>query len=1570
MKNFLKVFGLLYLIPSVVTAQQLFKGTVTNSENQPIVRAWVEIYDEEEVLLYSDFTDELGVFETNIQIETAPEITSNRNQLSDDYYLSFVYPNPLKDAPLHFKFKSLNGEKPLISFYTFEGKKIEEGDFLTPGTYVYKAYYKASEQFKPVNGIISVTQNMKLQVDLIDFSGFSEAISDSKTTEFADTHTNARTSLISAQGTLRVEIEKDQYVTFSEEVDTESVENIDKNYLLSLAPKPTAAFEIITDEGSSIGDIIKFDASNAVGANSEDLKYFWKFGDDTKGSQVQIPHIYSEVNNYTVSLTVTGAYGAMETITKSLNISDISVPTGSVAIRGIITDAKGEPLDSASVYIHHMDSTFYTNEAGEIAFDGFTSGTTQMVKVSKTGYVKEHYNINIAEGARQGYFELSLIEREPAIQINNVELGAQVDGKNGAKVQLPTEALIHADGSIVAGSIEVYVTPVDISDDLTLEAFPGSFSGITFEGAAPLIMTFGTADYTFMQGEEELQLAAGKTATIEIPIYVEFDEFGEPLEIGDEAPMWAYDEASGNWVLEGNGIITASESSPTGMVLSGEVNHFSWWNHDIAPDPWWVIPECKINDESGLPTLEVPNGGACYIDGRIDSGPGPRGNPSTPNCCRPLPCPPGVPMIFAGSGGNGIYAGSTTASGAAGTTSTITIGMERVAGYGVDGGEIAPDTLFSAAIEEEGSIDAYTINQEIGILLNFSVGLGNNSTLEGTVEIRDPDNLPVDLKEFNSSGSANFILEITKTGDYQVIIDGTANEPGAYTVSLSSTQPIEMNTNTADSFAFSGERKGYSFEASEGQLINIAVIEEFSGGLDLSLYNEDNELLFNDYGTNYFETDVFRIPSSGFYVLELESRITDSGNNNNYTFGLSEIMDPKPFSIDSVLSKEKGEVVILGNKQYYSIDEPELGSRKYALRTFDDFSARLRILEPDTTAFYERDDIESIGTTTYNEAAKISSTNVIILPDTGQYILELDPNYLTDLNSKLGSYEIFVMIPEVKEISVNSEIKDDSISSFLGRINEFKQYTFQATEGQLYNVAKSSNIGSRTYLRLFDPDTIRLKNERSTGYVETDVFRAEKTGTYVIEIDGVNSGHQGTFDVGLSEIKEPTSITPEIPYLFNEGEVTIVGNKQYYSFVSSAPNRYEFALRTDSIFTGHLRILRPGEQEFYDRNELLNIRTTNYLNAEGDRWASTQRPTNLEAGEEYIIEFDPIAVSGRNGRRGAYEFLVTMPETKPITLNSEVEDEMKLFFDQVNHFNHFSFSGNEGDIVNIAYVDSISGRNYLRLLDNNFEQLQSVRDGQELGVRALPYTGQYTIELEGIDGDRSGGSFIMGYTSVEVPTPIDFEQPFTTIDDQIDLVGKHKFYSMNIDSLERFNFGISGLDDLWATLYFKRYSEEPFYNRPNLRSSIRSVNGNSGQTNAFSATYGGEVLFEIVPNLQPVTYHGRSRVYIGQRAIKPLALNTQIQDYVSKDLGYFYPAYRYEFTSPASNQISVNLTWEPGAQSGRVYIRIFALSGEQIYSSRTNSTGVINLPSGGNYLMELEFIDNPDGDFNVIINEE
>jgi len=172
-----------------------------------------------------------------------------------------------------------------------------------------------------------------------------------------------------------------------------------------------------------------------------------------------------------------------------------------------------------------------------------------------------------------------------------------VAAAHGARVTLPANALVDGDGNPVSGEVELTITPVDVSSDDELGVFPGDFAGEDADGVAvPLILSYGTVEYRFSQNGEELNLAAGQSAVIELPVFVEQHPDGRPIQIGDPGALWYLNEETGLWKQEGTGTVVASLESPTGLALQAQVGHFSWWNHDIAPETC----ELTINT-SGLP---------------------------------------------------------------------------------------------------------------------------------------------------------------------------------------------------------------------------------------------------------------------------------------------------------------------------------------------------------------------------------------------------------------------------------------------------------------------------------------------------------------------------------------------------------------------------------------------------------------------------------------------------------------------------------------------------------------------------------------------------------------------------------------------------------------------------------------------------------------------------------------------------------------------------------------------------------------------------------------------------------
>lgn len=178
--------------------------------------------------------------------------------------------------------------------------------------------------------------------------------------------------------------------------------------------------------------------------------------------------------------------------------------------------------------------------------------------------------------------DITMIERG-AVQSIDIDVGGTASGDNGAKVTLSAGSFVDQNGAAVTGNIDAQITPVDISNPVLLAAFPGNFSGIEEgTGMETSIASLGTVEFNFTQNGTPLQLNTGSTAEIEMPVYTAIDpRTGDPLEMGDDIPLWSLNEDTGIWEQEGSGTVVANTDSPTGLALQATVSHFSWWNIDV-----------------------------------------------------------------------------------------------------------------------------------------------------------------------------------------------------------------------------------------------------------------------------------------------------------------------------------------------------------------------------------------------------------------------------------------------------------------------------------------------------------------------------------------------------------------------------------------------------------------------------------------------------------------------------------------------------------------------------------------------------------------------------------------------------------------------------------------------------------------------------------------------------------------------------------------------------------------------------------------------------------------------------
>lgn len=259
-----------------------------------------------------------------------------------------------------------------------------------------------------------------------------------------------------------------------------------------------------------------------------------------------------------------------------------------------------------------------TTDASGKASLPVASGSEMAIVVAKTGFAEQVKVVTLPVGRSADALVVMLIARDAAVAIAGIEAGGTASGRDGVKVTFPAGALVTAAGAAVSGAIDMLMTPVDVVG-LDAGAFPGAFEGLPTGGARAAIMSYGSAELVPMQGGQKLNLAAGKSADIELPIYPELHQGGAALALGDTIALWSLNPATGLWTQEGTGTVVVNTGSPSGKALRATIAHFSWWNGDAAAQMATVDLSVVVPNAS--PAL--PAGTLAEVSGQVVAGTGP-----------------------------------------------------------------------------------------------------------------------------------------------------------------------------------------------------------------------------------------------------------------------------------------------------------------------------------------------------------------------------------------------------------------------------------------------------------------------------------------------------------------------------------------------------------------------------------------------------------------------------------------------------------------------------------------------------------------------------------------------------------------------------------------------------------------------------------------------------------------------------------------------------------------------------------------------------------------------------------
>ncbi|MEM6785255.1 MAG: hypothetical protein AAF624_16160, partial [Bacteroidota bacterium] len=866
-------------------------GTVTaSSDGQPIARAEVRVLDPNDGTVLADriFTDGMGQFSADPDIVVSSD--DDTAAVPTEFAVLPIYPNPLAAGAQLLTVRYTTPQnvrtEPDVEVLDLLGRRV--GGRLAAGLYFVRLRLDDGRVTAPQRFVLAT--GGRLDIEPIQVTALA---ADGSAMATARTGVKAQAALLAfsqAYGaTVTLEVRRDGFVSETRPLDlTGTTTNL--TITLGVASVPTASFAVSADPQAAAP--ITFNGAASTGDGP--LTYAWTFktADATRrGGGEQVSQLFAEGGDVVVTLTVASRFGATASVSQTITVGDLPAPSAQVPTVIRVADTRGELVAQARVELVGTDREATANALGEAAFAAFDVGVPRSIRVSAEGYAAQTVPVTLPQGTARGFVGVTLLPRASARSMADAELGGVMMAADGAMVDLPVEGLVDAQGNPISGAIDVFVTPVDVADADERAGFPGQFAGVQPDGERGIIASYGTVEYVFEQDGQELQLAPGKSATVEIPIYT------GGAEAGDTIALWSVDEETGLWVQEGIGTVVESDATPTGLALRADVTHFSWWNADRFEDSNPETGLCWENQCSTGTCQRVAVG--CWTRGgrrdtpRLESA----ANEEEPVFEVRTFIPPGgielelpvnseVVLAATALGENGeLLEGLRLASS---TGEVVEIDLFPVLPTSDPIPLSFPFTQADEITEPDGGVILFTFEGQAGTNVLLSAVRTDGS--EGTFTLRDPDNIAVAGQTYSTDGEPALTV-LSKTGTYKLLV--ASDRPSGFTVSAAALDGNGLGGLPARaSFALDepGGAAAYTFEATEGTeaSVNVAratgslrgryLVRTPSGQL---LAEEDFSVASSAGSSN---DRLLRFPETGTYRVFV---ITSASLGNASTFALS-----------------------------------------------------------------------------------------------------------------------------------------------------------------------------------------------------------------------------------------------------------------------------------------------------------------------------------------------------------------------------------------------------------------------------------------------------------------------------------------------------------------------------------------------------------------------------------------------------------------------------------------------------------------------------------------------------------
>jgi hypothetical protein len=642
------------------------------------------------------------------------------------------------------------------------------------------------------------------------------------------------------------------------------------------------------------------------------LQYVWDFGNGQRGGGKTITRSFATGGARTITLTVFDGTNRSGSVTHSITIAAPPPPASTLSVQASVLALDSTAILGVTIAQVGGTATTVTDTAGKARV---TLGTASplMLKFSKAGYADQFLPVTLpATTGTDGYVAVRMRARDAALTLSDAALGGSLTGRDGAVLTLPANALVNAAGTAVTGPVQISITPVDP----TLPGgggFPGGFNGLTQAGAATPLVSFGTTEYVLTAGSQSVQVAPGKSATIELPLYATKRLDGTILAIGDTTPLWSLDESTGAWVQEGKGTVVASATAPSGVALRATVTHFSWWNSDIGFDPYGPQPKCVYDTDIGLPggNDTFATATICNMLAEMDqgAGAGPRlvstksrvaaaTTPLLPGFAlhKTVPIAGGVTFAvpantnikLSASALNGTWGGTASVNGPVGAQAAVLIKMRplfAVAGPTPEAITLPFDGTRSLAALQPTALFTFTGN--LPQYARVQLSPANGATLTGRLRLLQGTTV---LGTTTITGTtAQIIAALPANATYTVEIVGDV--AGAFRLQVDAlgslqTEPITLPVDITKSLAAYVTYNGTLIVTAPTTIYLARSVLTGGGQADVRMLSSNGSVLLDGTGLpDAARGATLTLPAAGTYTLEMRPRTPGSTTNVRATIG-------------------------------------------------------------------------------------------------------------------------------------------------------------------------------------------------------------------------------------------------------------------------------------------------------------------------------------------------------------------------------------------------------------------------------------------------------------------------------------------------------------------------------------------------------------------------------------------------------------------------------------------------------------------------------------------------------------